>query len=91
MRPFVETSQRRDRAQDPLAAGQHSCGGLLAHVTHARLTHVTALLILAPDIQEEILFLAQLPQVATSSPSGASKTFLPIPPSEAARRLARGR
>ena len=29
MRPFVEISQRRDRAQDPVAAGQHFFDGLL--------------------------------------------------------------
>jgi len=29
MRPFVEVSQRRDRAQEPVAAGQHFFDGLL--------------------------------------------------------------
>jgi len=33
MRPFVEVSQRRDRAQDPVAAGQHFSGGLLTIAT----------------------------------------------------------
>ena len=31
MRPFVEAPQRRDRAQDPVAAGQHFFDGLLVH------------------------------------------------------------